>query len=157
MDYELLEKSIRHFPNYDFHFVGRILEQESVDRLSKFKNVAFFGSKQPQELVKMMSAFDVAIIPFVKNEFTRNIYPLKINEYLAAGLPVVSTDFSDLTDFKEVISIADQKDFTSKLSIVIADQQDASLSRIQMAKSNDWSARAEQFEKILSKVGYEAA
>ena len=105
----------------------------------------------------MMSAFDVAIIPFVKNEFTHNIYPLKINEYLAAGLPVVSTDFSDLTDFKEVISIADQKDFTSKLSIVIADQQDASLSRIQMAKSNDWSARAEQFEKILSKVGHEAA
>jgi 3-deoxy-D-arabino-heptulosonate 7-phosphate (DAHP) synthase len=85
VDYDLLETLIQKRSEYEFMFIGRVMDQRNCERLSAYSNVQFLGSKQPEELPVLLSQIDVAIIPFVKNEFTRNIYPLKINEYLAAG------------------------------------------------------------------------
>lgn len=151
LDYELLETLIRSFPHCDFHFVGRITEPLKQKRLDLHENVTFMGAKQPNEIPQYLSEFDVGIIPFAKNEFTKNIYPLKINEYLAAGLPVVSTDFAPLSDFEEFVSIATEADaFTQKLQDELTlDTVNLAQLRIAMAKKNDWSARATQVEELL--------
>ncbi len=151
LDYELLETLIRSFPHCDFHFVGRITEPMKQKRLDLHENVTFMGAKQPNEIPQYLSEFDVGIIPFAKNEFTKNIYPLKINEYLAAGLPVVSTDFAPLSDFEEFVSIATEADaFTQKLQDELTlDTVNLAQLRIAMAKKNDWSARATQVEELL--------
>lgn len=50
-----------------------------------------------------MEKINVGLIPFEKNDFTKNIYPFKINEYLMSGMPVGSINRADLTNFKVLI------------------------------------------------------
>lgn len=153
IDYDLLEHIIRKFPAYDFHFVGRITEVQQAMRLDKYHNVQFFGAQQPKQIPPLMREFDLGIIPFVKNEFTKNIYPLKINEYLAAGLPVVTTDFAPLDDFESVVAIANDTDtFTTQVESALSINSEEKVEeRINLAKQNDWSERAHQVEIILEK------
>jgi glycosyltransferase involved in cell wall biosynthesis len=156
VDYDLLDTLIQEKPKYKFIFIGRIMDQDNCQRLSAYSNVQFLGSKQPNELPGLLSQIDVAIIPFVKNEFTRNIYPLKINEYLAAGLPVVSTDFADMSDFQDLISIENNTNsFIRAIETSMNDDTSLQLKRIEMARSNDWSSRTEQLEKVISQLEFE--
>jgi glycosyltransferase involved in cell wall biosynthesis len=156
VDYDLLETLIQEKPKYKFIFIGRIMDQDNCQRLSAYSNVQFLGSKQPNELPGLLSQIDVAIIPFVKNEFTRNIYPLKINEYLAAGLPVVSTDFADMSDFQDLISIENNTNsFIRAIETSMNDDTSLQLKRIEIARSNDWSSRTEQLEKVISQLEFE--
>ena len=64
-------------------------------RLRALPNVHFLGRKPYAALPGYCKAFDVALLPFIKNELTENANPLKLREYLAAGLPVVSTDIPE--------------------------------------------------------------
>jgi hypothetical protein len=77
---------------------------------------------------------------------------LKINEYLAAGKPVVVTNFSeDLTDFKEVVSIASSHEEFLRF-IEKSMQEDSPKSqelRIKAAEGNSWTGRVEMFWEIV--------
>lgn len=153
VDYNLLETLIQSKPGYEFTFIGRIIDQKNCDRLDSYSHVKFLGAQQPKDLPILLSQIDVAIIPFEKNEFTRNIYPLKINEYLAAGLPVVSTDFADLSDFKELIFIEnDAKYFLKAIEASMNVNTSIQSRRIEMAKANDWFNRTTQLEKAISQL-----
>jgi hypothetical protein len=63
-----------------------------------------------------LAKYDLGIIPYKMNEVNRNIYPLKINEYLAVGVPVVMTAFADLTDFKSTVKAASSREFLKPIS-----------------------------------------
>jgi glycosyltransferase involved in cell wall biosynthesis len=150
LDYELLEKVIAEKQECDFLFVGRITCHHGHKRLENYKNVTFVGAQSPQMLPKFLSKFDLAIIPFVKNEFTRNIYPLKINEYLAAGVPVISTPFADLSDFYGYITLADSPQaFIRDIVTYPVRSKGLIQARIKLARSNDWSFRSKQMAFAL--------
>ena len=72
---------------------------------------------------------------------------MKINEYMAAGLPVVATDFADLSEFRELIEIASNKeDFLDKMKITLNKKESAERKRrYDVAKGNDWAGRATMF------------
>ncbi|MCU0326563.1 MAG: hypothetical protein MUF45_15135, partial [Spirosomaceae bacterium] len=82
IDEKLMSKLIESMPEMRFLFVGRVIDKSIELNLKKFPNVEFTGAKQPNELAEEMKRIDVGLIPFKKNEFTKSIYPLKINEYL---------------------------------------------------------------------------
>ena len=153
LDYQLLEHLAESFPEYDFHFVGRITEAKQAKMLDKYPNIQFFGAQQPHDITGFMREFDLGIIPFATNDFTRNIYPLKINEYLSAGLPVISTDFADLKDFESLVSIATStEEFQALMQMELeSNSTQKEQLRIAAAKQNDWSSRAELVELILNK------
>lgn len=151
IDFHLLLQVVKRLPGCDFTFVGRITDWDAHIKLKDLPNVKFIGAQQPERLPCHLAKMQVAIIPFVKNEFTRNIYPLKINEYLAAGLPVVSTDFSDLSDFEDLISIkGSTEEFIKAIKLSLINPEDNKGEKIAVAKSNDWSSRANQLNTILS-------
>ncbi|MFT4761853.1 MAG: glycosyltransferase involved in cell wall biosynthesis [Paraglaciecola sp.] len=156
LDYELLKHTITENPNHLFVFVGRINHEAGAALLSKFPNVQLIGPKPPAELPKWVNTFDVCLIPFVKNKLTAGIYPLKINEYLAVGKPVVTTNFSDLSDFIGVVKIANS---LSAFQSAIQDSLNLNLpkfihERVLFAYHNSWENRANQFRKILSVHNY---
>src|SRR5207237_10456008 len=70
--------------------------EKKIGILSDVPNVHLLGRKPYAELPAYCKAFDVAINPFRINELTLNANPLKVREYLAAGLPVVSTDIPEV-------------------------------------------------------------
>ncbi|MFT4738021.1 MAG: glycosyltransferase involved in cell wall biosynthesis [Cyclobacteriaceae bacterium] len=150
LDYALLEKVIAEKQECDFLFVGRVTCNQGHKRLKKYINVTFAGAQSPQMLPKFLSTFDLAMIPFVKNEFTRNIYPLKINEYLAAGVPVISTPFADLSDFHGYITLADSPQaFIRDIVTYPVRSKGLIQARIKLARSNDWSFRSKQMAFAL--------
>jgi glycosyltransferase involved in cell wall biosynthesis len=152
LDYDLLQFLITQKPNWEFHFVGRVTYPAGKEKLTKYENVTFFGAQQPDSIPGFLKAFGVGIIPFATNEFTKNIYPLKINEYLAAGKPVVSTDFADLSDFTNLASIHnDQGSFLDALENALS-ETGAVDQRISMAKTNSWETRAAQLEELLAEA-----
>jgi glycosyltransferase involved in cell wall biosynthesis len=151
LDYDMLEYATKGDPNKEFLFIGRKVG-DHWQRLSGYANVKFTGAVEPSQLPAMMASFDIGIIPFVKNDFTKNIYPMKVNEYLALGLPVVSTDFAKLDELAPYMAIAkDSATFSTMLDTEMAnDDHDKKRTRKLKAATNSWEQKALEFEKILT-------
>ena len=68
-----------------------------------------------------MHSSDIGILPCVLNSYTRAMFPMKFFEYLAAGLPVVSTRLPALEEFSDYVEFADSAyDFASKIEIILS-------------------------------------
>jgi len=150
-DLETVEYAVKQLPQYDFEFVGDMRNEISRSALSKYPNVSFGNPVTPNEVPFLMASCDVGIIPYLINEVNKNIYPLKINEYMAVGVPVVMNAFADLTEFNDFVSVAGNKEeFVAKLiNEITTDNKDKIEKRIVFASTNSWDARTESFSKVL--------
>ncbi|QXV66478.1 glycosyltransferase [Mucilaginibacter sp. 21P] len=153
-NYDILEHLFTNMPDAAFVFVGRILSERGVNILKKYPNVKIEGAKRPEELPAYLQTFSVGIIPFVKDDLTKGIYPMKINEYLAAGLPVVSTNFGDISDFASLVKITDDKqDFLEALLAEIGnDNAEKRTARLKTAEGNTWNKRTEELSDVIERV-----
>lgn len=95
MDLALLEGIASLQPDWQLVILGPVVKIDPAD-LPRRPNIHYLGSKSYQELPRYISGWDVAMMPFAKNESTRFISPTKTPEYLAAGKPVVSTSIRDV-------------------------------------------------------------
>jgi glycosyltransferase involved in cell wall biosynthesis len=153
-DFELLRKMAVFHHDKILYLLGPVAGEEHIKAgLTELPNVIFAGSRSIEELPEYLQHFDCCIIPYKINTLTRSIYPLKINEYLAAGKPVVCTNFSeDINSFKEVAYIADTHDeFIAAIDKAInEDNQNKKYQRLDVASSNSWQNRVEGFWKIVN-------
>lgn len=154
LDQEWLRHCFEAHPEWTFEFVGRINDASTGEFLKPFANVRLRGAHASSELPSFLQNYSVGIIPFIKNEFTRGIYPLKINEYLAAGLPVVLSDFGLLDEFQQIASICRNKEtFLSALEIEVhSDSTEKRKLRREFARGNAWKARAEVLSSEIEKL-----
>jgi glycosyltransferase involved in cell wall biosynthesis len=151
LDYDLLTSVVSMSPESTFLFVGHVTSSEA-HRLVRYPNVMMVGAaRRYEDLPSWLGRMDVGLIPFVKNRFTANIYPMKINEYLAAGLPVVRTDFNDLPEFDRVCAVATTPDefLRSILCSISSNSREKVEERIEHARSNSWTERVTQFERHI--------
>jgi glycosyltransferase involved in cell wall biosynthesis len=150
----LVEHCVQTMPDVLFQFVGEVNEPVLKQQLSAYPNVEFIPPHQPAQLPALLAKMTAAMIPFVCNPHTYTIYPLKINEYLAAGLPVVSTPFSILDDFAGVVELADNPvPFAEALRRALTDNSPQRFSeRVAMAQGNSWQKRAEEFEAVIGQM-----
>ncbi len=107
-DVALLADVARQRPNASFVLIGDVLAD--VSRLDALPNVHFLGRRKYEQLPAYCAAFDAALLPFGINEMTLNINPIKLREYLAAGLPVVSTRLPEAALYEPDVLIADDAD-----------------------------------------------
>ena len=95
LDTELLEQVAALRPDWQFVMIGPVVKIHP-DTLPRLPNIHYLGGKTYQQLPAYISGWDVALLPFAQNESTRFISPTKTPEYLAAGIPVVSTPIRDV-------------------------------------------------------------
>jgi glycosyltransferase involved in cell wall biosynthesis len=107
LDLTLLADLAADLPDWDIHMVGPTTKIDPAT-LPQARNIHYLGMQPYDKLPEVMAAFDVALMPFALNDATRSISPTKTLEYLAAGLPVVSTRVPDVVaDWGDVVHLAD--------------------------------------------------
>ena len=106
LDQALLVETIAALPDWNFVLVGKI--DCNVDKLSRFSNVYFLGTKPHHQLPQYIQSWNVAMLPFVDNKQIQMCNPLKLREYLASGTPIVTTDFSALNGYRKYVQIANE-------------------------------------------------
>jgi glycosyltransferase involved in cell wall biosynthesis len=97
VDLELVRYMAERHRDWTLVLVGKSLVDLSP--LERLPNVKLLGRKPYESLPSYLKGFDVGIIPFKLNELTRNVNPIKLREYLSAGLPVVSTDMFEVARY----------------------------------------------------------
>lgn len=150
VDFDLLHGVISRRTDLDFLFVGRATAPEA-EALEAYPNVTLAGSHAPEALPGFLARMDVGTIPFKVSRFTRSIYPLKLNEYLAAGRPVVTTPFAPLGAAEALVYTAsDTEVFSRAIDAALHDHtKGARTARIAFARENTWEARAEAFASVI--------
>ncbi len=108
VDYDLLIALARARPGWSWVYVGPVHSQ--VRELAHLPNVILMGQRSHDELPGLIRNFDVCLVPYLVNEGTATVAPVKINEYLAMGKPVVSTKLPTVAEFNEeheILALAD--------------------------------------------------
>lgn len=159
IDYDIMQHLFTSMPDTKFVFVGRVMTDRGLAILKKYPNVSVEGPKTPDELPAYLKTFTLGVIPFINDTFTHCIYPMKINEYLAAGLPVVSTDFGDMSDFRNIVSIVNTKEeFLDRTLAEIADDTpEKRHARQQVASENTWISRADEMSDAINTIEQKVA
>jgi UDP-galactopyranose mutase len=127
LDVELLAGVADLRPDWQFVIVGPVVKIE-VSVLPRRPNIHYLGALPYADLPSHMSAWDIGVIPFALNDATRYISPTKTPEYLAAGLPVVSTPIADIVtpygDEHLVEIAADPEGFVARAEALLAQNDD---------------------------------
>jgi len=114
LDWPMLNRLPKARPDWSFVFVGPIQDhsgtQRAAEKLSRFPNVHFLGLKTPPQLAAYPRHFDVCVMPYRMDDYTKYIYPLKLHEYLASGRPVVTARIRSVEEFKNVLTLVDDVD-----------------------------------------------
>jgi glycosyltransferase involved in cell wall biosynthesis len=153
-DFDLVARVARARPGWTIVLAGPVApaQRGQADQLAALPNVRFVGLLPREELPAFLKGVDVALIPFVHSRQTRAIYPLKLNEYLAAGKPVALTPFADLREFAGLVGLADGPEaFAKAIAEALAAKDDpaARARRVALARANSWGGRAAQMTDLL--------
>lgn len=155
IDQAIVREAAKKYPECSFVFVGPI--QTNISLLLSCKNIHFLGQKEHERLPFFIKHFDVCIIPYLITDYTRNVYPTKLNEYLAMSKPVVSTNIPEVRAFDEKYSnvvylVEDGERFTEYIDRAIkSDNQVLKNKRIEAAKENSWDARIEKMSELINR------
>jgi teichuronic acid biosynthesis glycosyltransferase TuaH len=155
IDYNLLHSVSKEFPAHTLLIAGPYnLADLEAAQLLNCSNIKWLGPLRLEEVAQMLAFIDCAIIPFLCNTLTMGIYPLKINEYLAAGKPVVSTCFSeDILTFSSCIYLAkNTPEFLAQIKLALAEPNSQELkdARQRLAKSNNWANRMNEMLTLIN-------
>jgi glycosyltransferase involved in cell wall biosynthesis len=141
INWELVRNLAEKNPDYSFVFVGPPYEMSSFPQE---KNIHYLGYQPYTRLPEFVQGFDVGIIPFQITEMTVYSCPIKMYEYLASGVPVVSTDLPDVRSCEQVLIAKGAQEFSLKISEALALRSDSNDSlRKSFASQNSWDMRAQ--------------
>lgn len=153
-DVDLIKTIAAMQPQLDFVLAGRI-EDNRVRDLKRSPNVHFAGEIPYESVPEFLHGCDAGIIPFCRVPLTLATNPIKLYEYLSAGLPIVSTRLPEIEFYKELVYIADTPEqFGSFLNCAVHEENPQMRERrIATARSESWLNRANTLLKLLASSG----
>ena len=156
VDQDLLAAVAGRMPNASFALIGPA--QVEVSRLQACPNIHLFGQRAHGEVPGYIEGFDVGLVPYRIAEYTANVYPAKMNEYLAMGKPVVATDLPEVHRFNRehdnVVTVGRTADeFAAAVAGAVAPAGDeARHRRIAAAERNGWARRLRDMSALIDEV-----
>jgi glycosyltransferase involved in cell wall biosynthesis len=153
MDQELVAGMARLKPEWSFVLIGP--EQVSTAVLKELENVFMLGAKPHKELAAYLQHFDACLIPYKITDETAAIVPVKLNEYLAAGKPVISTPLPTIIEFDEqygVLTLSDPEAlaFVNQTEKAIRCDSDVEIHRRRnIAELSSYEVRLEEISSLI--------
>jgi len=157
-DQNLLLEMAKQLPFATFVLVGPFFTD--VTRLQTCSNIKLLGPRPHDEIPAYVKGFDVALIPYIRTAFTDSVYSCKLNEYLAMGKAVVSTNIREVQSFAEkypdsVVIGRDTADFVDKVKQMLTDKDIHSPAmsdkRIAVARENTWEKRFAGIMEVIDR------
>ena len=158
LDWPLLEDLASRHPEWSFVFVGGAAQHlelaEIVDAMGRLPNVYFLGRKSLREVPAYPQYFDVCLMPYHVDGYTKYIYPLKLHEYFAAGRPVVGSAIQSLEDFADLLALPRSRDEWSRAVADAlrpeANTAESVAARRAVARQHDWSVLVQRIAGALA-------
>ncbi|HWI70720.1 MAG TPA: glycosyltransferase [Baekduia sp.] len=154
LDVPLIAELARLRPGWSFVLVGPTGmgdPRTDVSALRGVPNVHLLGGRPRDALPAVLRGADAGIIPYASNQLTSSIFPMKVYEYLAAGLPVVATALPALAGVEEVARTEDAAGMAAALDDALTQntaQQRAA--RSEQASSHSWDARLTEIATAIT-------
>jgi len=138
VDIELIIETAKKFDNTTILLLGRT--NIDISHISTIKNIVYLGEIPYDKLPSFAQVFDVGLIPFVVNNLTIAANPLKLLEYFALGIPVVSSKLPEVEKFNKYAYIADDSEsFINLIKTALdEDSREKRNERRELAKRYSW-------------------
>ena len=149
IDLDLIRHVALRHPEWSVVLVGKA----GVDcgELQRMPNVHLVGPRSYESLPGFAKGFTAAMLPFKVNRLTENVNPIKLREYLAAGLPVVSTALPEVKQYAGVVGIGTTpEEFIQELEVAVKDTSaEAARRRIEAVSKETWLSRVEHISTLV--------
>jgi glycosyltransferase involved in cell wall biosynthesis len=155
LDVDLIVGVARAKPDWSIALVGPVGSGDprtDVSALVRQPNAHLLGRRRHEDLPAVLRGADAALIPYALNELTASIFPMKVYEYLAAGLPVVATPLPSLRGVEGIDFADDVRGTVAKLEELLAsDSPERRADRSTLAARHSWESRLEEIDAALAK------
>jgi len=152
LDLDALEALALADPSWHVVLIGP-LKSGQVDeaRLRSHPNIHLLGEKPRADLPGYLKGMAVALVPYRANDLTRNIFPLKLFEYLAAGVPVVVGGLPELERYAGTIGVAGRPEDYPELvrQALSTDTPERRAARVALAARNTWDHRVDEISGLV--------
>lgn len=146
VDVDLLEHVARTFSTGSLVLLGKVAMD--LSRLKSLPNVYLPGRQPYDRLPAWCRGFDVALIPFPISDVTLNANPLKAREYLAAGLPVVSTAIPEVEVLDSCLIGRTHDEFCERIRVALKNPGPAA-ERSELMRNESWESRVAEIERLF--------
>jgi glycosyltransferase involved in cell wall biosynthesis len=154
VDLELLHELARRRRDWTIALVGPVGLGDpatSVESLAAEPNVHLLGLRRNDELPAVLRGAAVGLIPYRRNALTESIFPMKVYEYLAAGLAVVATRLPSLSDVEGVVLADGCEGFVAAIARALAeDSREHRERQSSAATGHSWEARLREIDDVLA-------
>jgi glycosyltransferase involved in cell wall biosynthesis len=140
----------RHRSEWRFVWIG-----DATLNLSEYRaipNMHFLGRKPYEQIPAYCRGFDVGLIPFQDNELTKAVNPIKLREYLAVGLPVVSTSLPEVRQYERGATLAAKADEFERACAAALSENTPQCRGTRSAdmRTETWPAKVERISRAAS-------
>lgn len=153
VDFALMEQVARALPQVQWLLVGQAGEGQpgSSPPPAHLPNVHLLGPRPYADLPRYLAHADAAVLPVPHNAYTAAMFPMKFFEYLAAGLPVITTDLPALRDFASLCFTAQGPEaFARAVSDVLAGRRRDQAAIDAACAEHSWEARFRRMETAFA-------
>ena len=155
LDQTLLLNLAKARPNINFCLIGR--QDSGIEHLAQQANIVILPAVPHHQLAHYLKHWTAAILPFVDNEQIRACNPLKLREYLAAGCPVISSDFPATAPYRSVITTASsEQQWLAAIDLYCQwtpqQRQQHAKKAYQTVANESWEHRATQALDAIEKI-----
>ena len=135
--------------------VGEADPSTDIKQLQNCSNIALVGSLPYEELPDWLSHADVALLPLLMNDYTKNMFPMKFFEYLSAGIPVVATAIPSLMPFANAALLveANEHDLEKAINLALSGHGPSQQDRLALAYRHTYNQRTKSMLNILGDCG----
>lgn len=150
----LLERIARAYPDGSVVLVGSTHGRSDINDLARRnRNIRLLGMKPYPQALRIIKAFDVAVMPHLKNEQTDHMNPLKLYVYTSVGTPTVSSSVANIDDVAPYVHLAsDDDDFLRKIDVALQGTGLDALAdaRKTILERHSWERRVEAIWDLLA-------